>query len=273
MINVLKKAGIYHPLQRTYRQGIQKVQKFLRKRKYSIYKGSGFLCNICGNSYERFIDDFPSAENREAIARNNVMAGYGKNIICPNCGSTARERLVLLMLDQHFNIAGQKVLHLSPEKYIYNFMKLKADVVTADLHPGFYRHIEAKTQKVNLLRLPFETEVFDLVVGNHILEHIPDDKTAMREIFRVLKTGGRAILQVPYSTSISQTVESPTLLGPKEQSRLFGQKDHVRIYNFDDYIRRLQQAGFKVNFLTAAELEVFAIHAIQEGENFLMIYK
>lgn len=250
------------------------VKRVISRIKFSKYKGTGFLCNVCGHSYEYFVDDLPSAENRSALEKNSVVAGYGKNIICPNCGSTARERLVLIMLNEHFAVFGKKVLHLSPEKYIYDFLKMKAaEVITADLHPGFYKHINAKTQEADLLKLPFGDEIFDLVVGNHILEHIPNDSKALSEIYRVIKRGGRAILQVPYSESNSSTLENPVINNAKEQSRLFGQKDHVRIYAFNNYVDRLRKAGFKVNVLRSSELELYAGHAIQEGEHFLMIYK
>ncbi|RYG27520.1 MAG: SAM-dependent methyltransferase [Chitinophagaceae bacterium] len=228
---------------------------------------------MCAHSYERFIDDLPSGENRDAIEKNNVIAGYGKNIICPNCFSTARERLVLIMLNEHFKVEGMKVLHLSPEKHTYNFLKQKAEVITADLRPGFYKHIDAGAREVDLMKLPFTDDTFDLVIANHILEHIPDDARAMQEIYRVMKSGARAILQVPYSESISTTLEDPLIHSARDQSKLFGQKDHVRIYAFNDYIGRLRKAGFTVNVLRSHELDVYAMHAIQEGEHFLMIYK
>ncbi len=273
LTSILKRAGIYHPLQSAYRQTLRDVQLRISRRSYARYKGSGFQCNVCAHSYTKFIDDLPSRENKAAIELSHVVAGYGKNIICPNCFSTARERLVLLMLGEHFDLEGKKVLHLSPEKHVYNYLKRVADVTTADLHPGFYKHIDSKAREADLMELPYADTSFDLVVGNHILEHIPDDAKAMREIYRVVKNGGRAILQVPYSEQIPYTLEDPGIRNEKEQSRRFGQKDHVRIYAFNDYVERLRKAGFIVNILRSSELELYAGHAIQEGEHFLMIYK
>ncbi len=273
LISVPKKTGVYYPLQGTYRRGLRSLQRLINSIKFFRYKGKGFLCNICGRSYKKFVSDYPSSENRKAIDTNNVIAGYGENIICPNCMSTARERLVMIMLNEHFDLKGKKVLHLSPEKPIYNFLKLKCEVITADLNPGYYSYINSATRAADLMKLPFENEAFDLVIGNHILEHIPDDTRAMKEIFRVLKVGGRAILQVPYSENLASTIEEPLIDDPPRQSLLFGQKDHVRIYQFNDYVQRLRSAGFTVNILTSTELELYAIHAIQKGEHFLMIYR
>jgi predicted SAM-dependent methyltransferase len=111
------------------------------------------------------------------------------------------------------------------------------------------------------------------VIGNHILEHIPADQQAMKEIFRVLKPGGRAILQVPYSELRDSTIEEVTIKDPVKQSMLFGQKDHVRIYALSDYVHRLEQAGFEVEVLPYEALQKYYSLAIQPGEAFLKIQK
>ncbi len=112
-----------------------------------------------------------------------------------------------------------------------------------------------------------------MVIANHILEHIPEDTTAMKEIFRVLKPGGIAVLQVPYSSINRVTIETPGMNDPYLQSKLYGQKDHVRIYNLQNYIDRLRSAGFNVHETTYAELSHLYKNAIQENESFLNITK
>lgn len=105
------------------------------------------------------------------------------------------------------------------------------------------------------------------------MEHIPDDKKAMHEIFRILKPGGRAILQVPYSHNNNATIETPEIADPLLQSKMYGQNDHVRIYNLDDYKARLQSSGFKVEIIPCSSLEHIYKYAIQENESFLVIIK
>ena len=83
---------------------------------------------------------------------------------------------------------------------------------------------------------------FDLVICYHVLEHVPDDKKAMSELFRVLKKGGTALLQVPFSEK--ETVEDTSLTNPEERKKLFGQEDHVRYYGKADFLKRLQNCGF-----------------------------
>ncbi len=271
--NILHSLGIYHPLQSQYRNFVFHVKRFFFKISFFSYKGHGYTCNVCLQQYFRFVDDWPAAENKNALSINNVIAGYGKNIICPNCLSNARERLVIAMLQHHINIDNKKILHLSPEKNIYQYLITKSQVVTADLVPGFYKNIDKQIKTEDATAFSFADQSFDLVIANHVLEHISDDLKAMSEIFRVLKKGGVAILQVPYSETITETIEELTIDNPKKQSDLFGQKDHVRIYQLNDYISRLGQSGFIVSKISYKELSAFHQHAIQVDEAFLDIKK
>jgi SAM-dependent methyltransferase len=269
--NILKSVGIYYFLQGNYRKLLFNIQKNISRIRYSKFKGAGFTCNCCGESYSRFIPDYPSAENANAIKSNEVIAGYGENVLCPNCLSTARERLIIALLKQEFKIAGKKILHFSPEKNIYNFLKINNEIITADIEPLFYKSIDSKIRDEDATRLSFNDNSFDVVIGNHILEHIPDDKKAMAEIYRVLKPGGRVILQVPYSTKIMATSEDLKINNSEKQSELFGQKDHVRIYQLQDYVGRLQQSGFNVDVIPCKLLESFYSYAIQQHECFINI--
>ena len=124
--NILKGIGIYHPLQSSYRRIIFSIQNKKFRKQYQQFTGSGYTCNVCGAMYSRFVPDHPSEENKYAIETNHVIAGYGKNIFCPNCMSTARERLIIAFLKDGINISGKKILHLSPEKNIYQFLEEKA---------------------------------------------------------------------------------------------------------------------------------------------------
>ncbi len=269
---ILKWAGLYHPLQSAYRQILFFAEKNISRIQFSKYKGAGFTCNVCGRSYTKFKDDFPSAENAAVINFHEVIAGYGKNIICPCCLSNARERLVIQMLKE-MDISGKKILHVSPEKNVYNFIRHSAAVTTADITPGFYKSIDRNILRQDATHFSFPDQSFDLVISNHILEHIPEDEKAMKEIYRVLKKKGQAVLQVPYSAKNKLTIEDKNICDPVLQSELFGQNDHVRIYALDDYISRLKNAGFEVEIVTAEELARFKIFAIQESESFFQIKK
>ncbi len=271
--NILKQIGVYHPLQSFYRQIIFSFLNKKYKWQYRKYKGSGFCCNVCGATYNKFVPGHPSPENRHALEANQVIAGYGNNVFCPNCLSTSRERLVIGLLNDKLSVEGKKILHLSPEKNIYRYLSSGANVTTADLLPGFYKTIDGLVQKQDATKFSYADHSFDLVIGNHILEHIPDDYKAMKEIYRVLKPGSGAVLQVPYSETNTETIESPGINDPEMQSKLYGQKDHVRIYALKDYVTRLQHTGFLVSVIPYSDLHTYYPNAIQKGECFLLIRK
>jgi SAM-dependent methyltransferase len=270
---LLKLVGAYHFLQSNYRQLLFTIKKIRYSINYAKFKGAGFECNCCGASYSRFVPDYPAAENANALKVNAVVAGYGDNILCPACLSTARERLIIALLNDQFKIVGKKILHFSPEKNIYRFIKKNNEVITADIQPLFYKNIDSNIKNEDATSLSYADNSFDAVIGNHIMEHIPNDIKAMTEIYRVLKPGGRAILQVPYSTLLAATIEAPEINNPQKQSALFGQKDHVRIYQLQNYLGRLQSCGFNVALIEYEDLAAFYKNAIQVNESFISILK
>lgn len=270
--SVLKKWGFYHPLHNSYRAINTLLKKQYLRLCYYKYSGSGYTCNCCGRLYAKMHAWQPAAADTAALQQYKVIAGYGENIICPWCLSTARERLVIAMM-QEVDFAGKKVLHLSPEPKVHAWLKNKTSVTTADLEPGFYKLIDANVQAADATALPYAAESFDWIIANHILEHIPADTIAMQECYRVLKKEGYAILQVPYSTIIANTLEEPGIDDAARQAALFGQKDHVRIYQLQDYINRLIKVGFAVQFISYNQLQQFYKYAIQQDEGFLIIQK
>ena len=151
-------------------------------------------------------------------------------------------------------------MHVAPEQAFYKKFKniLSWDYITTDLHSPL------ADVKADLTNLPFEDNHFDLILCNHVLEHITDDHKAMSEIFRVLKKGVKAILQVPMDQNRPNTFEDFSITDPKERTKNFGQYDHVRIYGVD-FFDRLEKVGFKtekIDFtaeLTREEIERFSL--------------
>ena len=134
-----------------------------------------------------------------------------------------------------------RLLHFAPEVIFRNlFMSLpNLDYVSADLDSPI-----AKV-KMNIMNIACRNDAFGAILCSHVLEHVTDDKAAMRELFRVLRPGGWAILQAPVFDSIEETREDPTAVAAEERERLFGQWDHLRKYG-RDYKDRLEEAGFRV---------------------------
>ena len=133
-----------------------------------------------------------------------------------------------------------KVLHVAPEQVFFKkFKKFNSwTYTTTDLNSPL------ADVKANLCNLPFKDECFDLILCNHVLEHIVDDIKAMEEIYRVLKPKGKAIIQVPLNKKKKISYENYDITDPKERSFHFGQYDHVRIYGMY-FFERLSSAGSK----------------------------
>lgn len=271
--SLLQAVNLYHPLQTAYRSTRSFWSRQYYRLTYAKYRGKGFVCNFCNTAYEKFIPEYPTPDIENAIYTNNVIAGFGENVICPHCASKNRERLILDVTHTHIDIASKKILHFSPEPHLSRYLRQTASVTSVDIAPGFYRHIDKAVTYADATRLTFNDNSFDVAIANHILEHIPEDLAAMKEIYRVLKPGGLAILQVPYSETIPHTLEQPSIADPVRQAARFGQRDHVRIYALNDYTARLKKAGFRVQLLTPDILAPFRIHAIQEQETVILGHK
>lgn len=200
---------------------------FLRPLIYQFFKGNNFTDPIDGKSYRKFLP-----------------YGYGKqreNALSPGTLSLERHRQMWLYLQNEtdFFTKNYKVLHIAPEQeFLRKFKKMKnLDYTSADL---FSPIVDVKA---DILDLPFGDETFDVVICNHVLEHIEDDSKAMSELYRVMKKGGWGILQVPMKNSLEKTYEDFTIKDPKERQKHFGQYDHVRWYGMD-YFDRLKAVGF-----------------------------
>jgi SAM-dependent methyltransferase len=236
-------------LQRTSGLGLKVLGLF--------YIGNGVTCPICEHSFRKFLP-------------------YGRlkprsNALCPNCLSLERHRLIWVYLNDTTTFFQSKlhVLHIAPEAcFIHRFEKLHGDrYITADIESPL-----AKV-KMDIHQIPFEQNTFDVVLCNHVLEHVQDDLKALREINRVLKPKGFAILQVPFFHPIPEfTLEDTTLTDPRERERLFGQADHVRKYG-TDYSTRIEVAGLKAvedHYVNELTDEVRMRYGLVRGE---IIYK
>jgi len=213
------------------------------------FKGIKFIDPIDGSGYRKFLP-----------------YGYGKtlrpNALCPGTLSLERHRLLWLYLDRETNFLNQdlKVLHVAPEQVFYwKFKQFKHwDYTTTDLYSPLADVV------ADICDLPFQDNQYDLILCNHVLEHIPNDLKAMTELYRVLKKGGTLIAQVPLDRNRKKTFEDNSITDPKTRAQVFGQYDHVRRYG-QDYHLRLKSVGFSPhvvhpqNSLTKEEIHQFAL--------------
>ncbi len=194
-----------------------------------FYRGNNVECPICEHRFRKFLPYGPKGMN---------------NRLCPKCLSLERHRLIWLYLKEKTGFFSDKLrlLHIAPEQtFLDKFKKMSnLDYVTADLESPI------ADVKMDIRDMPFDDNSFDVVLCNHVLEHIDDDKKAISEIRRVLKKGGWAILQVPLDCNLETTYEDLSITDPKQREKLFGQYDHVRLYG-RDYGSILAQSGLKID--------------------------
>jgi len=254
----------------------KKLRGGLQKTSGLYFSGKTVFCPFCNRTYRKFLPGgyhFPVLQEKQVIG-----GGYRLNNVCPRCYSIDRHRLVYLFLTKKMNISVSrlKIFHVAPEGCLRIFLSGLPNIdYTSGVKylEGYY--YARMTNLVDITNLPFEEGIFDAVICNHVLEHIPDDKKALDEIYRILKPGGFAILQVPFSKILVNTIEDPSIVTPEGREQAFGQFDHVRIYG-QDYRLRVESAGFTLktyNPTTEKWFDDIEKYAINPEEDLFVAYK
>lgn len=213
-----------------------------------FYLGSKVECPVCRKHYRKFLP-YGYVKSRE-------------NALCPNCLSLERHRLLWLYLNNRTNLFKDNLrfLHIAPELCFISKFKKAGNLTyhTADLEsPWADIHL-------NVEEMPLEDESYDVIMANHILEHVENLDKALKEIYRVLKKGGWAILLSPINPERETTYSDSSITEPLEREKHFGQKDHLREFG-QDYAEVLSMSGLEVkadNYieeLKPEEIKRFAI--------------
>lgn len=197
-----------------------------RRHRMFANRGDAVECPVCAHRFARFRNDW----NRP-------------NALCWRCGSHERHRALWLYLTQHpeYLCAARSLLHFAPEWCLEARLRARPNLhyVTTDLDPR-----KSKLQ-LDITALTLPDCSFDAIICSHVLEHVEDDETAMRELRRVVAPGGWAIVMVPLDTQRTHTYEDQSITEPADRVREFLQHDHVRLYA-PDVADRLAQAGFDI---------------------------
>ena len=215
-------------------------------------KGGSFprTCSVCGH-----VGRFQSAGRPRRIDAR-----------CPKCGSAERYRLLALWLDRHGGgLRAARVLHFAPEKGLTKLLKARVgSYQSADITPGRADLVR------NIEEIAEPDASFDCIVCSHVLEHV-DDRKALSEVYRVLKSRGIALIMLPVIEGWSKTYENATVTTPEDRMRHYGQSDHVRYYGAD--IRdRIRAAGFYLDEFTAEGEDVLT-YGLQRGEKVFIATK
>ena len=207
----------------------------INKARALPYYGKGRFCPVCGKSSRRF-------RQFGVVLREDAQ--------CAHCGGVERHRLLWLFVSRRTNLLDgnpRKMLHVAPEPCFESRLKqlLGDGYLTADLFDP------SAMVKMDITNIDFPDRSFDVIYCSHVLEHVQDDRKAMREFFRTLKCNGWAIFLVPINAE--KTIEDSSIADPEERLKVFGQKDHVRRYG-PDYADRLREAGFIVEIVKVNDL-------------------
>lgn len=226
-----------------------------------LYKGNNVECPVCERSFSKFLSYGSDVAHRE-------------NVLCPYDLTLERHRLMWLYLrdsSNFFTAEKLNVLHIAPEQCFHkrfqnqknlNYLTGDLESPIADIH-------------FDLHHIPLEENRFDVVFCNHVLEHVEDPIQCLKEIYRVMKSGAWAIMQVPQDMTREETYEDKSIVSPKEREIHFWQKDHVRLFG-RDYPKWLEKAGFRVtefNLESIYSKEQIQKFRIQETEILYIAHK
>lgn len=221
-------------------KAIEMIKNILRPFKKNVliflYRGNNKYCPVCKKNSRKFLD---FGHPTRSGAR------------CVHCNSLERHRLAWLFFENQtdlFDGHQKNMLHVAPEEaFLRPFSKkLGKGYITADLYNP------VAMVKMDITDIQHPDESFDVIYCSHVLEHVPDDRKAIREFYRVLKSEGWAVLLVPILNG--PTHEDLSITDPQERLRVYGQEDHVRKYGTDGiYLNRLKEAGFVVKVMRPSE--------------------
>lgn len=202
-------------------------------------------CVICGGHVWRFMPYRQGGRCVFPLARALDMVGSDvDHFECPRCGAHDRERHLLMYLQASglfAELSKCSILHFAPEKRLSLRIAQEKPVlhVLCDLYPT-----SDEVRRVDMQAMPFDSDTFDFLLANHVLEHVEMLDVALAEIHRVLKIGGYAILQTPFSMKLQHTWEDAGIDSAHARLQAFGQEDHVRLFGRDIF-ERITQVGFE----------------------------
>lgn len=240
------------------------VKKNLRALRSGINSVTAkYYCPVCRrrvNSFrplpDQLIENLQKYENPYRLDQAETCAYQG--YLCPFCWASDRDRLYALYIKRYLKNVNEysahehkeiKILDIAPsavlskciQRYIMR-SHVKVSYRTADML------MEDVDDQVDITDMKdYADEQFDFFICSHVLEHVPDDKKALSELFRILKRGGQGILMVPIILGVEEIDEDPTVTDAGERWRRFGQDDHIRLYSKQGFIERVAAAGFQVH--------------------------
>ena len=217
-----------------YRQ--RRLSKY-RKDEISNPEDMKYYCPCCGLKIRDFVvADYLDAEHFNPNRYKNTK----QDVLCPACMSLPRHRILAAWLDEHQEIIqGKKVLYFAPEYSMMLWMNQNGmSCTTADLY-------DTADLRLDIQATGLSDESFDVIICNHVLEHVDDCRVALNEIYRILKPGGSFICSFPMDMNVDTVDEDPEIRTDEVRYKRFGQNDHKRVFGLNANAL-LKEAGFTV---------------------------
>ncbi len=257
---------------------IRKTQKRIdRFVKFLNQFGGNKQCYVCRRKFHHFTTYRGGFKNRsEYLKRLDMVGSDVDNFCCMYCGAHDRERHLFMYfgrLNLWPKMKDARILHFAPEHHLSLKISEQSPMqfIKADLHPGSEDVI-----KIDATHIPYDDEFFDFLIANHILEHIPDYRLALAEFFRVLKPGGMAVLQTPFSKILKNNFEDANLATDELRLFFYGQEDHVRIFGKYQFFKSIENTGFKLQIAKHGDLfhdHVAYVYGVNKKEDLILINK
>lgn len=239
--------------------------------------GSRKCCYVCKQTFNHFTKYKGGFKNIPLWHINFDTVGSDlDNFGCINCGSSDRERHLFLFFDEMSfwsKFKNAKILHFAPEKNLSKRIEecLPSIYIKGDLYPA-----NDSIQKIDSTNIPYDKAFFDIVICNHVLEHVPDYRKAMSEIYRVLKTNGIAILQTPYSKLLQRNFEDEGINTDALRLLYYGEIDHFRYFSEKQFLQDLVDTGFSLQLVKHKDLfesRMANYYGVNEKEDLIRVIK
>lgn len=265
-------------LKKVYKKYFKKIFLAAKKIKNTTFNiGTKKECYVCKKKFHHFGKFRNGSKGINAFVGNLQVVGSDvDNFMCHFCGSNDRTRHLFMFFDKiglWEKFGNASVLHFAPEVTIAEKIKsLKpASYAMGDLYPN-----KEEYQKIDVTQIPFQDASIDILICNHVLEHVPDYKKAFKEIYRVLRVGGFAILQTPYSELLDQNFEDRNIDTDARRLFFYGQEDHVRFFSKKQFFHDLEETGFTLQFVNHADLftdEETEYYGVNKKEDLIRVTK
>ncbi len=234
-------------------------------------------CCLCNSEVEAFLP-FEAKFTNEFV---KYFYGIGSDVLnywCPICHCNDRERHLYLYLTELniFNfLKTRSVLYIAPDKRLIKKISDNKNLIIGDIDTARYQKLNIETIYCDLINMNIPDNSIEILVANHVLEHIIDYRKALLSIYNVLKSDGFAILQTPYSPVIYNHFEDPFINTPELRETYYGDAKHVRIFGMR-FFEELNEQGFELHIFSHSQvLEKYDSenYGVNSRENLIMVKK